>query len=131
MKKISLIALIGVTLFMFSGCESRNMKEELPGEWYVWHWYYNVKDGDNGFFDEAQFYIFGDNGDLTIKVNDITTNAEYEFTSDETVKVTYADGTIDNFQLIPAEYEGVNQIQFMNENTNYTITFEPMSGWTE
>lgn len=131
MKKISLIALIGVTLFMFSGCESRNMKEELPGEWYVWHWYYNVKDGDNGFFDEAQFYIFGDNGDLTIKVNDITTNAEYEFTSDETVKVTYADGTIDNFQLIPAEYEGVNQIQFMNENTNYTITLEPMSGWTE
>ncbi|MBR5513589.1 MAG: hypothetical protein IKV85_06345 [Ruminococcus sp.] len=131
MKKISILALISVMLFMFSGCDSRNMKEELPGEWYVWHWYYNVKDGDNGFFDEAKFYNFNADGELIINENDTVTNAKYEFTSDETVKVTYADGTFDDFQLIPAVHEGVNQIQFMNENTNYTLTLEPMSGWTE
>ena len=130
MKTIRVLALVlAVVLCMcaLTACSSRNVQEELPGEWFVWHWYYNVQDGDNGFFEEAQFYTFGADGKLTIKIGEETSNATYTFSGKDTVEVTYEDGTVDSFQLIPTEHDGVNQIQFMNTNTNYTLTLEPMS----
>lgn len=134
MKTIRVLALVLAVVLCTSAltaCSSRNVQEELPGEWFVWHWYYNVKDGDNGFFEEAQFYTFGADGKLTIKIGEETSNATYTFSGKDTVEVTYEDGTVDSFQLIPAEHDGVNQIQFMNTNTNYTLTLEPMSSWVD
>lgn len=134
MKTIRVLALVLAVILCMSvltACSSRNMKEELPGEWFIWHWYYNVTDGENGFFEEAQFYTFGEDGKLTIKIGDKTTNATYTFTGKDTVDVSYEDGTVDTFQLIPSEREGVAQIQFMNVNTNYTLTLEPMSSWKD
>ena len=134
MKTIRALALVlAVVLCMcaLTACSSRNVQEELPGEWFVWHWYYNVQDGDNGFFEEAQFYTFGADGKLTIKIGEETSNATYTFSGKDTVEVTYEDGTVDSFQLIPTEHDGVNQIQFMNTNTNYTLTLEPMSSWVD
>lgn len=134
MKTIRVLALVlAVVLCMcaLTACSSRNVQEELPGEWFVWHWYYNVQDGDNGFFEEAQFYTFGADGKLTIKIGEETSNATYTFSGKDTVEVTYEDGTVDSFQLIPTEHDGVNQIQFMNTNTNYTLTLEPMSSWVD
>ena len=127
---VMLLALV-VCLCSLCACNSRNMQEELVGEWYIWHWYYNTEGGEDGFFDEAQFYTFDAEGNLTMKVGGETTTATYKFTSKDTIDVVYADGTTDTFQLIPAERDGVNQIQFMNVNTNYTLTLEPMSSWTE
>lgn len=132
MKKIRVLALALVAVLctsVLTACSSRNMQKELPGEWFVWHWYYNVTDGDNGFFDEAQFYTFGEDGKLTIKVGEETTTATYSFSGKDAVEVTYEDGTVDSFQLSPAEHDGVDQIQFINVNTNYTLTLEPMSSW--
>lgn len=134
MKKNRIIALLLVMVICvcsFTACSSRNMQEELVGEWYIWHWYYNTEGGEDGFFDEAQFYTFDADGNLTIKIGDETTTATYEFTSKDNIEVVYADGTTDTFQLIPSERNGVNQIQFMNVNTIYTLTLEPMSSWTE
>ena len=132
MKRILAMLLVVVLgLSVMTACSSRNVQEELPGEWFVWHWYYNVQDGDNGFFDEAQCYTFGADGKLTIKIGEETTNATYTFSGKDTVEVSYEDGTVDTFQLIPAEHDGVNQIQFMNTNTNYTLTLEPMSSWVD
>lgn len=134
MKKTRVIALVCLLLFCigaFCGCSTRNMQEELPGEWFVWHWYYNTEGGEDGFFEEAQFYTFDADGNITIKIGEETTTATYTFVSKDTVDVVFADGTTDTFQLIPAERDGVNQIQFMNVNTIYTITLEPMSSWTE
>lgn len=134
MKTLRVLALVLAVVLCTSAltaCSSRNVQEELPGEWFVWHWYYNVKDGDNGFFEEAQFYTFGADGKLTIKIGEETSNATYTFSGRDTVEVTYEDGTVDSFQLIPAEHDGVNQIQFMNTNTNYTLTLEPMSSWVD
>ena len=134
MKKIRVLALVlAVVLCMsaLTACSSRNVQEELPGEWFVWHWYYNVTDGDNGFFEEAQFYTFGEDGKLTIVIGEETTNATYTFSGKDTLDVSYEDGTVDSFQLIPSERDGVDQIQFMNVNTNYTLTLEPMSSWQD
>ena len=74
---------------------------------------------------------FMTDGKLTIKIGEETSNATYTFSGKDTVEVTYEDGTVDSFQLIPTEHDGVNQIQFMNTNTNYTLTLEPMSSWVD
>lgn len=134
MKKTRVLSMVLVLVFCVSAlcaCSSRNLQEELPGDWFVWHWYYNENDGDNGFFEEAQFYTFGADGKLTIKIGEKTTNATYTFSGKDTVEVTYEDGTLDSFQLIPAEHDGIKQIQFMNTNTKYTLTLEPMSSWVD
>ena len=134
MKKFNLNALLLVFALSFCtlfGCSSRNLKEELPGEWFIWHWYYNVKDGENGFFDEAQFYTFNEDGTLTMEVEGKKSTATYTFNGNDKVDVVYEDGTTDTFQLIAAEHDGVNQIQFMNVNNNYTLTLEPMSSWKD
>ena len=133
MKKIRILALVlvlGLCCSVLCGCGGRNLKEELPGEWFVWHWYYNTKDGDNGFFDEARFYTFGSDGSLTIKIGEETTKATYTFVGNDKVSVVYDDGTTDTFQLIASERNGVKQIQYMNVDTIYTITLEPMSSWS-
>jgi len=134
MKKNRILALICLLVFCFAalcGCSSRNMQEELPGEWFVWHWYYNTEGGEDGFFEEAKFYTFDADGNITIKEGETTTTATYTFVNKDTIDVVFEDGTTDSFQLIPSERNGVNQIQFMNVNTIYTITLEPMSSWTE
>lgn len=137
MKSLRFLALMLALIIcagMLCGCSSRNVQEELPGEWFVWHWYYNTKDGDNGFFDVALFYTFSQDGKLVITSQDESVapvEADYEFTTDDEIEVVYADGTIDTFQLIPSEHDGVDQIQFMNTNTNYTLTLEPISTWEE
>ena len=134
MKKLRILALLlalVICLCSLCACSSRNVQEEIVGEWFIWHWYYNTEGGENGFFDAAKFYTFDAEGNLTMKVGEETTSATYEFTSKDTIEVTYADGTTDTFQLIPSERNGVNQIQFMNVNTIYTLTLEPMSSWTE
>lgn len=134
MKKTRITALllaVVMCLCALTACSSRNVKEEINGEWYVWHWYYNTEGGDNGFFEEAHFYTFDAEGNITIKTGEETTTAKYTFSGNDTIDVEYADGTTDTFQLIPATYEGVDQIQFMNVNTNYTLTLEPMSTWKE
>ena len=125
--------ILAICLGTLCGCSSRNMKEELPGEWFVWHWYYNEDNGEDGFLDEAVFYTFNTDGTLKIgdKDGNISQEATYEFTANDTVEVEYADGTLDSFQLIASEHDGIAQIQFMNINTMYTLTLEPISSWAE
>ena len=134
MKKIRVLALLLIAVLCLGtllGCNLRNVKEEVVGEWFVWHWYYNTEGGEDGFFDEARFYTFDADGNITIKIGEETSTATYTFVNNDTMDVVYDDGTTDTFQLLPSERNGVNQIQFMNVNTIYTITLEPMSSWTE
>ena len=135
MKKTPILALLlflVVCLSSLSACSSRNLQEELPGDWFVWHWYYNEEGADNGFFEEAVFYSFTDGQmSVTDKDGNVTQEATYEFTGKDTLDVTYSDGTIDSFQLLESERDGVKQIQFMNTATKYTLTLEPISSWTE
>lgn len=132
MRKISILGLIlafALCFCVLCGCGSRNVKEELPGEWFIWHWYYNTDNGDNGFFETARFYTFDADGNLTMKEGDTTTTATYKFVKNDTIEVNYEDGTTATFQLIPSNHNGVDQIQMMNVDTIYTLTLEPMSTW--
>lgn len=129
-KAVSVICL-GVMIAAFAtGCGAKvNYKESLPGEWFVWHWYYNEKDGDNGFFDDAIFYTFNEDGSLVIAdqaegAEEVT--ASYVFTGDDTIEITNADGSVDSMVLAMND-DG--QIQMTNVDNKYTLTLEPMSSW--
>lgn len=136
MKKIIAFVLMTVMcLTMIVGCGGSNkLSESLPGEWFVWHWYYYEKDGDNGFFDEPVFVTFGEDGSVIATTKETTFEGfegNYTITGNSTIDITYADGTSDSFQLQAANHDGVDQIQLINTNTMYTITLEPMSSWED
>ena len=121
----ALILCLCLALCACSG--SRNLQEELPGTWEVCHWYYNEKNGDSGFFDNPMYCEFID-GKITVTAEDgsLIREGSYEFTGSDTLDVEYTDGTVASIQLLAANHEGVDQIQFMDVNTNYTLTLEPL-----
>ncbi len=132
-KKIAVVVCIVMMIATFvTGCGSKtNYEEALPGEWFVWHWYYNETNGDNGFFDNAIFYTFNDDGSLVIAdqtegVEEVV--ASYVFTGNDTIEITNADGSVDTMVLAMNEK---GQIQMTNVDNRYTLTLEPMSTWNE
>ena len=126
---LSILALVLCVCTLLSACagNSRNLKEELPGKWEIWHWYYNEKDGDDGFFDSVMYCEFTD-GKVSVTSEDGTVIREgtYEFTGNDTLDVEYTDGTVASIQLIASNHDGQDQIQFMDVNTKYTLTLEPL-----
>ena len=136
MKKLIVFILMSVMcLAMLTGCGGGSkLSESLPGEWFVFHWYYNVNDGDNGFFDEPVFITFGEDGSVVATTEESTFEAfegTYTVTGNSTIDITYSDGSFDSFQLKAAKHDGVDQIQLINSNTKYTLTLEPMSSWED
>ena len=77
MKKLIVFILMSVMcLAMLTGCGGGSkLSESLPGEWFVFHWYYNVNDGDNGFFDEPVFITFGEDGSVVATTEESTFEA--------------------------------------------------------
>ncbi len=131
-KSITFILMTVFCLTMITGCGGGKMSEKLPGEWFVWHWYYNVENGDNGFFEQPVYVTFGEDGSVVATTEDASfTGFEgtYTVTGGNTVDITYSDGTSDSFELKAAKRDGVDQIQLINSNTSYTLTLEPMSSW--
>lgn len=126
---ISVLALVLCLCTLLSACSgsSRNLQEELPGKWEVWHWYYNEDDGDSGFFDSVMYCEFND-GKVSVTDEDgaVVREGTYEFTGDATLDLEYTDGTVASIQLIASNHDGVDQIQFMDVNTKYTLTLEPL-----
>ena len=114
---------------LLGGCSksSRNLQEELPGKGEIWHWYYNEDGGDNGFFDAAMYAEFND-GKVKVTLADGSTVREgtYAFTGKNTLDVEYSDGTAASIELIASNHDGVDQIQFMDTATKYTLTLEPL-----
>lgn len=129
MKKTIALVLVGLLCIsvLLTGCSSnsRNLKEELPGKWEIWHWYYNVDNGESGFFDSAMYCEFKD-GKISVTSTDgaVIKEGTFAFTGDDTLDVEYSDGTTASIQLIASNHDGVDQIQFMDVNNKYTLTLE-------
>lgn len=129
-KKLTVVYIVVMMVMFMTGCGAKvNYKETLPGEWFVWHWYYNETDGANGFFDNAIFYTFNNDGSLIIA--DQAEGAEkvvasYTFTGKDTIEIKNADGSVDSMILAMNEK---GQIQMTNVDNKYTLTLEPMSTW--
>lgn len=129
------VLLVGL-LMMFNmtacGENDKNMREELPGEYFVWHWYY--VEGESGFYDNAIFYTFTDDGSLTIKENvdnAEATEATYVWENDNTIIVSYPDGKSETFEIAPHKYDGREELTYTNVDTGLILSMQYMSDWTE
>lgn len=141
MKRISsaltkgvVFVLIALMVFGLSACggAKKDMKSELPGEWFVWHWYY--VEGDNGFYDNAVFYTFTDDGKLTIKEN--TDDAEaieasFVWENENTIIVSYPNGTSETFEIAPHKHDGREELTYTNVDTGLILSLENMADWTD
>jgi hypothetical protein len=137
-KRITgLITTVGmiVMVLCLTSCgkeEKVNMRNTLPGEWFVWHWYY--VEGDNGFYDNAVFYTFTEDGKLTIQEhveNSEVKEATYTWDNDYTIIVSYEDGTSETFEITPTTHDGHDQLKYTNVDTGLILSMEPMSDWSE
>lgn len=122
-------------LLCFTGCSSDSkvdMTDTLPGEWFVWHWYY--VEGDSGFYDNAVFYTFSDDGKLTIQEDVEGAQAEeatYVWDNEYTIIVSYSNGTSETFEITPTTYDGHDQLKYTNVDTGLILSMEPMSDWSD
>lgn len=131
------VVLVLMSLFILIGCagckdEKVNMRDTLPGEWFVWHWYY--VEGDNGFYDNAVFYTFSSDGKLTIQEHvdgSEVQNATYVWDNDYTIIVSYSDGKSETFEITPTTHDGHDQLKYTNVDTGLILSMEPMSDWSE
>ena len=142
MKKVSVILLILVfvlSMCLLCACGGRNFEEELPGEWYVYHWFYhNTPNGEDGFYpdDECHFYIFDKEGNVTVKKGAKIDTAEtistgkYNFTQKDTIAVQFSDNSTKTFQLIPSGSHK-EQIHLVDLANHYAETLQPMSTWSK
>ena len=133
-KKIVAIFLAVLMLVGLTACggETKDVKSTLPGEWFVWHWYY--VEGDSGFYDNAVFYTFTEDGKLTIKENvdgAEAIEATYVWDNDNTIIVSYPDGTTETFEIAHHKYEGRNELKYTNVDTGLILSMQHISDWTE
>lgn len=123
-----ILMIVGLT-----ACDGKkeNMRSTLPGEWFVWHWYY--VEGESGFYDNAVFYTFTDDGKLTIKENvegAEATEATFVWDNDYTIVVSYPDGTSETFEIAPHKYDGKDELTYTNVDTGLILSMENMSDWS-
>lgn len=126
---MALLMVVGMTA---CGGANKNMREELAGEYFVWHWYY--AGGESGFYDNAVFYTFTDDGKLTIKENvdgAETIEATYVWENDNTIIVSYSDGKSETFEIAPHKYDGREELTYTNVDTGLILSMQYMSDWSE
>lgn len=126
---LTLLMLVGLTA---CGGETLDMRSTLPGEWFVWHWYY--VEGDDGFYDNAVFYTFTEDGKLTIKENvdgAEAIEATYVWENNNTIIVSYPEGTSETFEITHHKYDGRDELKYTNVDTGLILSMENMSDWTE
>ena len=133
-KQLSILLTVILVTVGLTGCGGKSAKEVLEGEWFVWHWYYDVDNGEDGFFDDAKFYTFSPDGTLIIKESKDakeTENAKYEWKNDSTITVTHTDDTVETIEITVTTHEGKEQLKYKNTDTNYVLSLEHMSDWQD
>jgi hypothetical protein len=130
------IAGIALLLGVFSGCSStQDFSKEIVGTWITWHWYYNITDGDNGFYDDngKLTWVFNADGTFAVKSADGKTgeSGTLEWTSSNQADVYLVDGTAYSVECqFATSHEGVGhheEIQLTRVEDTYTWTLE----WVE
>lgn len=140
MKKMTrLIALVTLLLSLLAlvACGGgngggENFSQTLGGEeWITYHWYFNEKNGDSGFFSDDGYYewVFADANNFTVEAKDGSFSGEgtLEWTSNNQADVYFkmADGE----QYWTAEFSRSGGhpecVNFMIQETNFVYVLEP------
>jgi len=102
---VVVIAALVVVKLSGSNTNTYDYKANLPGEYIVYHWFYDIKDGDSGFYEDAKAgrYSFGADGSYSHTGGDLETDeiqvGTYTFTSTNTIRIDLEDGSYDEMTL--------------------------------
>lgn len=117
-------AMLAVLLTACGEKDTYDYRTNLPGDYVASHWFYDVKDGESGFYDEDAQYSFGTDGSFSCSggVNDGELSGTYEFTDDNTITITYSDGSYD--EMILRYSSNHDTIEMTNNETKYAVSLE-------
>lgn len=124
-KSISLfLAAILLAACTLTGCSGKDYSKEILGTWYCWHWYYNIEDGDSGFYEEDNYLTFNiEEGKFEITKTDETVNKKgtYEWVKNGIADVYFDDGTTCKVEV---SYNDRGQIKLMITETDLIYILE-------
>lgn len=93
---VLVLSVLMLAIVSLAGCSSKDYSKEVPGTWYCWHWYYNVDNGEDGFYDDNSYLIFNiDESNFTVTSKDESVNKSgtYEWAKNGIADVYFDDGT--------------------------------------
>lgn len=127
-----LVALMMLTLTACSGGGgAENFQETLSGnEFVTYHWYFNQKNGDSGFFpDDGRYeWVFNEDNSFSVNAKDGSFSGEgtMEWTSDTQADVYFKMGDTEQFWTAECSRSGDHPdcINFMIQETNFVYVLE-------
>ena len=135
MTKVLAALLVALMMLALTACSGGNggedFSETLNGEFVTYHWYFNQKNGDSGFFPDDGRYEWVFNEDNTFSVNALdgsfSGEGTLEWTSANQADVYFKMGDTEQFWTAEcsrgADYPDC--INFMIQETNFVYVLEP------
>lgn len=118
------IAIVLISTVLFSGCSSKDYSKEVLGKWYCWHWYYNIENGEDGFYEENDYLLFEINEDtFSVKKADgsIQKEGNYEWVKNGNADIYFNDGASCNVEV---SFNDKGQIKLMITETKLIYVLE-------
>ena len=138
MKKLMSFLLVLAMMAALVACggasKSDDFSEVLAGKtWITYHWFFNEKDGDSGFFSDDAYYTweFQDANNFTVSAKDGSFSGEgtLEWTSNNVADVyVVLGGETEQYWTAEFSYDASrpNQVHFMIQETNFVYVLEPI-----
>lgn len=121
-------SLMGIVLvlgsFMLSGCSGKDYSQEVLGTWYCWHWYYNVDNGADGFYDDDDYRVFKiEESGFTVESagGDVLSSGTYDWTKNGIADVYFDDGTSSSVEV---SFNDRGQLKLMITETKLIYVLE-------
>lgn len=127
-----ILSLLTLTACSGGNGGSENFSETLGGnEWITYHWYFNEKNGDSGFFSDTGYYewVFTDANNFTVNAKDGSFSGEgtLEWTSNNQADVYLKMGDAEQYWTAECSRSGSHPdcVNFMIQETNFVYVLEP------
>ncbi len=108
--------------------DTYDYRANLPGKYVVYHWFYDVKNGDSGFYDDSAVghYNFGADGAYSHTGGDLaegeSQTGTYAFTADNVIRITLEDGSFDDLTLRYSTNH--NSTEMTNNVTKFAVSLQ-------
>lgn len=136
MKKIIATLMAVMIVLTFAACGSSGGSEDFSktlsgNEWITYHWYFNEKNGDSGFFSDTGYYEwnFTDANNFSVDAKDGSFSGvgTLEWTSTYQADVYFKMGDAEQYWTAEFSRSGSHPdcVNFMIQETNFVYVLEP------